>query len=59
MRNFKKFAFFVLMFFCLIGAIGGIGSAIYHGEYVFAIGVAVLAYTAWPKFKDYFIGLSL
>jgi len=59
MKNFKKLGFFLLMIFCIVGSIGGICSAIYHGEYIFAIGIAVLTYTAWPKFYDYVIGLTL
>lgn len=59
MKNFKKLVFFVLMILCIIGAIGGIGSTIYHHDYMFAVGIAVLAYTAWPKFYDYIIGLNL
>ena len=59
MNKFKKLGFFVLMILCVIGAVGGIGYAIYCGSWPVAIGVAVLAYTAWPKFYDYIIGLSL
>ena len=59
MKKFKKLLFFVLMILCVIGVIGGIGTSIYHGEYAFAIGIAVLAYTAWPKFYDYVLGLML
>ena len=55
----KKIVFFILMILCVIGAVGGIGSSIYHGDYAFAIGILALSYTAWPKFKYYVINLTL
>ena len=54
-----KIVYFLLIALCVIGAVGGIGYACYDGAYHIAIGVSVLAYTAWPKFKDYFAKLNL
>ena len=59
MKTLKKIGYFILMVLCVFGAIGGIGYAIYHGEWHVAIGIGVLAYTAWPKFYDYILGLTL
>ena len=50
-----KVVYFLLITFCVIGAIGGIGYNAYH----IAIGVAALSFTAWPKFKEYFVKLTL
>lgn len=49
----KKIISFVLLCLSFIGAIGGIGYAIYSGAWPVAIGVGVLAYTAWPELKKY------
>ena len=54
-----KVVYFLLIAFCVIGAIGGIGYACYNNAYHIAIGVAALSFTAWPKFKDYFVKLTL
>lgn len=59
MKTLKKIGYFILMALCLLGAVGGIGYAIYGGAWPVAIGVAVLTYTAWPKFYDYLLGLML
>ena len=55
----KKIGYFLLLILCVIGCIGGIGYSIYCGAWPVAIGVAVLAYTAWPKFREYIIALTL
>ena len=59
MKKFQKVICFVLMILCVIGAIGGVGYTLFYGLYPVSIGVAVLAYTAWPKFREYVIGLTL
>lgn len=55
----KKIGYLILLCLCFIGAIGGIGYTCYYGAYPIAIGVVALAYTAWPKFKEYIINLAL
>lgn len=55
----KKIGYLLLIVLCVLGAVGGIGSCIYNGDYHFAVGIAVLAYTAWPKFKEYTVKLTL
>lgn len=50
----KKVFYMVMLFLYLIGTIAGIGDCIYIGEYVTAIGVAVLAFMAWPTAVNYF-----
>ena len=55
----KKIGYFLLLAFCVIGIIGGIGYSIFCGAYHVAAGVAVLAYAAWPSIKDYFTKLTL
>ena len=47
----QKILALVLLFLYLIGAVAGIGNCIYIGEYVTAIGVAVLAVMAFPVAK--------
>ena len=38
---------------CILGCAGGIGGAVFHGDYPFAIGIAALSVTAYPQFKKY------
>ena len=59
MKNFKKFVFFFLVILSFIGFVGGAFIAFNEGEYVVAIGVVALAYTAWPKFKEYLVYLTI
>ena len=49
----KKIGSFIGMCLCIVGAVGGIGGALAHGDYPFAIGIAALSYTAYPQFKKY------
>ena len=51
----KKYIYFFLLFLYVIGTIAGIGNCIYIGEYVTAVGVAVLAFMAWPTAVNYWI----
>lgn len=44
---------------CVVGTIGGVGYSIFCGAYPVAVGVGVLAYSARPKFKEYFTKLTL
>lgn len=53
-KTMKKVFYMVMLFLYLIGTIAGIGDCIYIGEYVTAIGVAVLAFMAWPTAVNYF-----
>ena len=55
----KKIISFLLLCLCVVGAIGGIGYAIYCNAWPVAVGVAVLSYSAWPEFKKYFTTLTL
>ena len=41
------------------GGIGGIGYSLFNGQYVIAIGLLALLYTAWPEIKEYVIKLML
>ena len=59
MKNFKKFAFFWLVILSFIGFVGGALIAFNEDKYVVAIGVVALAYTAWPKFKEYLVYLTI
>ena len=47
----KKFYYMLMLFLYVIGTINGIGYSIYIHEYVTAIGVAVLAFMAFPTAK--------
>lgn len=53
-ERMKKYFYLVMLFLYVIGTINGIGYSIYIGEYVTAIGVAVLAFMAWPTAVNYF-----
>lgn len=55
----KKFVNFLLMFMSVIGCIGGIAYCVRCGAYHIAVGVAVLAYSAWPSIKGYYNGMIL
>lgn len=50
----KKIFYGVMLFLYVLGTINGIGYSIYIGEYVTAVGVAVLAFMAWPTAVNYF-----
>lgn len=50
----KKVGILFLLFLCLIGCVGGIGTCILANEYVFAIGLAALTIVACPTIVDYF-----
>lgn len=54
----KKYFYFVMLFLYVIGTINGIGYSIYIHEYVTAIGVAVLAFMAWPTAVNYYKALT-
>ena len=43
----------------VLGVVGGIGWSLYSGDYAITIGVAALAWMAWPKFKDYLLGIMM
>ena len=49
----KKIYYFMILALYVLGTINGIGYSIYIGEYVTAIGVAVLAFMAWPTAMNY------
>ena len=44
----KKICYFMMLALYVLGTINGIGYSCYIGEYMTAIGVAVLAFMAWP-----------
>ena len=49
----KKIFYFIMLFLYVLGTINGIGYSIYIGEWVTAIGVAVLTFMAWPTVVNY------
>ena len=49
----KKIYYFMMLFLYVLGTFNGIGYSCYIGEYVTAIGVAVLAFMAWPTAVNY------
>lgn len=55
----KKLFAFIMICLYILGAIGGIGYCCYCGAYVIAVGVAALAFMAWPELKKYFTNLTL
>ena len=55
----NKIISFIILCLSFVGTVGGIGYAIYGGAWPVAIGVAVLAYAAWPELKKYANALIL
>ena len=53
-KNMKKVMYFLMLVLYVLGTFNGIGYSIYIGEYVTAIGVAVLAFMGWPTAVNYF-----
>lgn len=51
--NMKKAFYFLMLCLYVLGTINGIGYSIYIGEYVTAVGVAVLAFMAFPTVVNY------
>ena len=49
----KKIFYFIMICLAVLGAIGGIGYTIYCHAYVISVGVAGLAFMAFPTIKDY------
>ena len=54
----KKILLLILQFGCVLGAIGGFGYCWWCHQYPFALGVVILAYTAWPQFKKYVVEIQ-
>lgn len=54
----KKFAKLLELGFYCVGSIGGFGYCCYSNAFVVALGVAVLAWMAFPEAKAAFIDLS-
>lgn len=50
----KGVFYMMMMMAYLMGSIGGFGYAIYCKAYVIAAAVALLAWMAFPKAKEYF-----
>lgn len=53
-----KVFYLLLLFFTVVGIIGGIGYTINCGAYVISIGLIASAYVIWPGIKDLFKKLS-
>lgn len=54
----EKAVYFFVLCLCVLGAIGGIGYALYGGAWPIAIGVATLTWAAFPKLKEAFEKLT-
>lgn len=48
----KKAFSLIMLFFWLMGIIGGIGYSLYCNAYPIAFGVLVTGWLSWPKVKD-------
>ena len=53
MEKTKNFFYFAMLALYILGTINGIGYSIYIGEWLTAIGVAVLAFMAFPTARKY------
>ena len=49
----KKIFYFIMICLAAFGSIGGIGYTIYCHAYVISVGVAGLAFMAFPTIKNY------
>ena len=54
MKILKKFFYFFMLWFYLIGTIGGICFALYNDAWYIAVAIVGLAYMAFFKAKDYY-----
>ncbi len=54
----KQFFSFIMIVLYVLGSINGVAYSIYIGEWPTAIGVAVLAYMAFFKAREYWTNLS-
>ena len=45
---------FAMICLYALGSIGGVGMLLKSGDWLFAIGVSVVAYMAFPKAKEYY-----
>lgn len=54
MEILKKFFYFFMFWFYIIGTIGSIGFSLYNGAWYIAIAVVGLAYMAFFKAKEYY-----
>ena len=54
----KKVFYFVILCLYVLGTIGGVGYTIYYGAWPVAVGVACLAWMAFPKAMECFNGLT-
>ena len=50
----RKIIYFVLMCLYILGAIGGVGYAMFNHAYLIAIGVVVVAAMALPQVVKYY-----
>ena len=57
-KKMKKFLSFFLLALCIIGALGGVIVTLTASRYEITIGILGLAYTACPKFKQYWYDLN-
>jgi hypothetical protein len=49
----KKYLYSIMLFLYALGTVNGIGYSLWIGEWVTAIGVAVLAVMAFPTARNY------
>lgn len=59
MEKFKKIGYFFILCLYVLGTINGVAYSLYIGEWVTAIGVAALAFMAWPTAVKYWKYLNL
>lgn len=58
MDKTRKILYFVMLALYALGAIGGIGYALYGRAYPVAVGVAATAWLAWPQVKTIYNRLT-
>ena len=47
----NKILSFFLLVIAFVGVFGGIGYTVYYKAYPISVGIAVVAWMAWPKLK--------
>lgn len=50
-KKMKKMIAFIEVCAFVIGALGGIGYAVYGGSWPIAVAIVIMAVMAWPTFK--------
>ena len=54
----NKVFYLLILFFSVVGILGGIGYTVYTNAYIISVSLIATAYVAWPGIKGLFNKLS-